>query len=168
MKNPKDQDTKRAFTRRSLILGAGQLGLVGALGARLYYLQVVEADRYRTLSEENQFNLELLPPTRGLIVDRNGILVASNEDNFRVDLVPEQTGDVRATIDALRQVVHVDDWDVKRVLKEISRKRSFVPVTVVENLTRRISAGLRSTHRICQVSGSKRGAPGFIPMAPRQ
>ncbi|WP_193182046.1 penicillin-binding protein 2 [Nisaea sediminum] len=136
MKNPKDQDTKRAFTRRSLILGAGQLGLVGALGARLYYLQVVEADRYRTLSEENQFNLELLPPTRGLILDRNGIEIASNEDNFRVDLVPEQTNDVRATIEALRQIVHVDEWNIKRVLKEVSRKRSFVPVTVVENLTR--------------------------------
>lgn len=136
MKNPKDQDTKRAFSRRSLLLGAGQLGLVGALGARLYYLQVIEADRYRTLSEENQFNLELLPPTRGLILDRNGIQVASNEDNFRVDIVPEQTSDVRATINALRRVVHVDDWDIKRVLKEISRKRSFVPITVVENLNR--------------------------------
>ena len=117
-------------------MGAGQLGLVGALAARLYYLQVIEADRYKMLSEENQFNLELLPPTRGLILDRNGILVELNEDNFRVDLVPEQTGNVRATLDALRQVVHVDDWNVKRVLKEISRKRSFVPVTVVENLSR--------------------------------
>ena len=118
------------------MLGAGQLGLVGALAARLYYLQVIEADRYKMLSEENQFNLELLPPTRGLILDRNGILVALNEDNFRVDLVPEQTGNVRATLDALRQVVHVDDWNVKRILKEISHKRSFVPVTVVENLSR--------------------------------
>ena len=59
-----EQDTQRIFGRRAVILAGGKLTLIGALAARLYYLQVVEADRYTLLSRDNQFNLELLPPTR--------------------------------------------------------------------------------------------------------
>lgn len=131
-----EQDSQRIFTRRALMLAAGQLGLVGALTARLYYLQVVEADRYTLLSRDNQFNLELLPPIRGRILDVNGVPLADNQDNFRVELVREQTDDVAATLAALGSIIEVPEWDVRRVLKDVKRKRAFVPVTVVENLTR--------------------------------
>lgn len=131
-----EQDVQKVFTRRALVLGCGKLGLIGALGARLYYLQVVEADRYELLSRDNQFNLELLPPIRGRILDRNGVALADNQDNFRVEIVREQTDDVAATLSALRSIIEVPDWDVRRVMKEVKRKRAFVPVTVVENLTR--------------------------------
>ena len=59
MRRTSDQETQRTFTRRALVLGGAKLALFGALAGRLYYLQVVEAARYRTLSEDNQFNLEL-------------------------------------------------------------------------------------------------------------
>lgn len=131
-----EQDTQRIFTRRALVLAAGQLGLVGALAARLYYLQVVEADRYSLLSRENQFNLELLPPIRGRILDFNGVPLADNQDNFRVEIVREQTNDLSGTLAALGSIIEVPEWDVRRVLKEVKRKRAFVPVTVVENLSR--------------------------------
>jgi penicillin-binding protein 2 len=131
-----EQDVQKVFTRRALVLAGGKLALVGALGARLYYLQVVESDRYELLSRDNQFNLELLPPIRGRILDRNGVALADNQDNFRVEIVREQTDDVAATLSALRSIIEVPDWDVRRVLKEVKRKRAFVPVTVVENLTR--------------------------------
>ena len=52
-----EQDSQRIFTRRALMLATGKLGLVGALAARLYYLQIVDADRYALLSRDNQFNL---------------------------------------------------------------------------------------------------------------
>jgi len=131
-----EQDSQRIFTRRALMLAAGQLGLVGTLAARLYYLQVVEADRYTLLSRDNQFNLELLPPIRGRILDLNGVPLADNQDNFRVEIVREQTDDVAATLAALGSIIDVPEWDVRRVLKDVKRKRAFVPVTVVENLTR--------------------------------
>lgn len=131
-----EQDSQRIFTRRALMLAAGQLGLVGTLAARLYYLQVVEADRYTLLSRDNQFNLELLPPVRGRILDVNGVPLADNQDNFRVEIVREQTDDVAATLGALGSIIDVPEWDVRRVLKDVKRKRAFVPVTVVENLTR--------------------------------
>lgn len=131
-----EQDSQRIFTRRAMMLAAGQLGLVGALTARLYYLQVIEADRYTLLSRDNQFNLELLPPVRGRILDVNGVQLADNQDNFRVEIVREQTDDVAATLAALGSIIEVPEWDVRRVLKDVKRKRAFVPVTVVENLSR--------------------------------
>jgi penicillin-binding protein 2 len=136
MRRTSDQETQRIFTRRALLLGGAKLGLFSALAGRLYYLQVVESARYRTLSEDNQFNLELLPPIRGRIFDRNGAALADNRDNFRIEIVAEQTSDVARTLTTLRQVVHIEDWDFKRVLRETRRKRGFVPITVVENLSR--------------------------------
>jgi len=131
-----DQETQRKFSRRALLLAGVKLGLFGTLAGRLYYLQVIEAQRYSVLSEDNQFNLELLPPIRGRIFDRNGALLAANRANFRVEIVAEQTNHVERTLSALRDLVHIDDWDVKRVLRDTRRKRGFVPITVVENLTR--------------------------------
>ncbi|MEQ8397813.1 penicillin-binding protein 2 [Thalassobaculum sp.] len=131
-----EQDSQRIFTRRALMLATGKLGLIGALGARLYYLQIVEADRYALLSRDNQFNLELLPPIRGRILDVNGVALADNQDNFRIEIVREQTGDVAATLAALGSIIEVPEWDVRRVLKDVKRKRAFVPVTVLENLSR--------------------------------
>jgi penicillin-binding protein 2 len=136
MRRTSDQETQRIFTRRALLLGGAKLGLFSALAGRLYYLQVVEAARYRTLSEDNQFNLELLPPIRGRIFDRNGLALADNRDNFRIEIVAEQTPDVARTLATLREIVDIEDWDFKRVLRETKRKRGFVPITVVENLSR--------------------------------
>ena len=136
MRRTSDQETQRTFTRRALVLAGAKLGLFSALAGRLYYLQVVEAARYHTLSQDNQFNLELLPPIRGRIFDRNGLALADNRDNFRIEIVAEQTNDVVRTLATLREIITIEDWDFKRVLRETKRKRGFVPITVVENLSR--------------------------------
>lgn len=130
-----EQELQKLFTRRALLLGAGKLGLASALFARLYYLQVVEADRYAMLADDNRINLRLLPPPRGRIFDRTGERLADNVQNYRVVLVPEQTPDVLATLDALGRLIPVPEHVVRRVLREVRRRRAFVPVTVVENLS---------------------------------
>ena len=130
-----DNERHRAFSRRALLLGGTQALLLTGLAARMYYLQVVEADRYTTLAEDNRINLRLLPPPRGRILDRFGYALASNRQNFRVVLVREQAGDVKQVLDALSQLMKLDEHDYKRVLREVSRKRGFVPVTVRENLS---------------------------------
>lgn len=131
----RDQDRQRLFTRRMALLAGGKAVLLSALVGRMYYLQVIEADKYRTLAEENRINLKLLPPLRGDIVDRRGVPIADNRQNYRVVLVREQAGDVEQTLDRLGQVVPVAESDKRRILREVRRKRSFVPVTVRENLT---------------------------------
>lgn len=135
MRIHRDGDRAKLFARRAIILGTGKATLVSALAARMYYLQVVEADRYRTLAEENRINLRLLPPPRGRIVDRNGTAMAINQQNFRCLLVSEQSGDVSKTLDALNDILPLTDTERQRVIREVRRRRSFVPVTVRENLS---------------------------------
>jgi penicillin-binding protein 2 len=130
----RDQQRDQVFTRRALILGGAKLGLFGALVARLYYLQVVEADRYKVLAEDNRINLKLLAPPRGKILDRYGEPLALNRLNYRVVIVAEQAGDVERTLDQLTLLIDIGEADRRRVLRDVRRKRPFVPVTVRENL----------------------------------
>jgi penicillin-binding protein 2 len=134
-RNNEDNERYRIFTRRALLLGGGQVALLSALVGRMYYLQVLEADRYATLAEENRINLKLLAPRRGRIFDRFGVPLAANQQNFRVMLLRENTDDLEATLAALGQIVEVKEHELKRVHREIGRKRAFVPITVRENLS---------------------------------
>lgn len=129
-----DKELYRTFSRRAAILLGTQAVLFGALGARMYYLQVVEGDRYSLLAEENRINLRLLPPPRGRILDRFGVPLATNDQNYRVVVVAEQTDDVAQTLAALGRLVPLDPEERQRILKEVGKKRAFVPITVKENL----------------------------------
>ncbi|MBT3931053.1 MAG: penicillin-binding protein 2, partial [Rhodospirillaceae bacterium] len=129
-----ESDRYKSFTRRAAALAGMKLALLGLLGARMYQLQVVQADRYATLAEENRINLRLLPPPRGRITDRRGQLLAVNRQNYRVLMTVERAGDAEVTLDALGRFIFIGEGDRKRVLREVGRKRSFVPVTVRENL----------------------------------
>jgi penicillin-binding protein 2 len=128
------QQHYRLFTRRAALLAGAKLALLGALTGRMYYLQVVEADKYAVLAEENRINLRLLAPLRGRILDRFGVTLATNDQNYRVVVIPEQADDLEATLGTLGQVLPVTDADIARVLRDAERKRPFVPVTVRENL----------------------------------
>jgi len=131
----RDTGRQRSFSRRLVLLAAGKLALFGVLGGRMYYLQVVEADKYRTMADDNRINLRLLAPPRGRIVDRNGAVLADNQLNYRVVLVAEQTGSISATLDTLSEIVPITDVERRRVLREVARKRKFLPTTVKENLS---------------------------------
>ncbi|GEO82671.1 penicillin-binding protein 2 [Pararhodospirillum oryzae] len=142
----RDGDRSKLFTRRAAVLGGVQSLLVSALVGRLYYLQVVESDRYKTMAEDNRFNLRLIPPPRGFIVDRFGDPLAINRQNYRVSLIAEdilrrartsseRDAAVAVTLDALGRIVPLSDYDRVRVLRDMKRRRAFVPVTIRENLT---------------------------------
>ena len=90
--NRRDTRNGKTFARRAVVLAGGQLALFSLLGARLYHLQVVEADRYRVLSDENRIDLRLLEPRRGRIVDRTGAELAMNRPNYCLVLAPEAGG----------------------------------------------------------------------------
>lgn len=130
------QNSARAkgFTRRTIVLSAGSLVAFGGLFTRLYQLQIVEVDKYRLLAEENRINTHLLAPLRGRIFDRFGEELATNRQNFRVLLVPEDADDLEATLTRISHVLPIDERDRAKILREAKRKRGFVPVTVAENL----------------------------------
>ncbi len=130
----REQDRHKQFSRRMAILAGGKLALITALAGRMYYLQVLESERYVTLAEDNRINLRLLAPPRGRIVDRFGVPLAVNRQNYRVLLVSEDAGDVEATLRSLGSIIEIAEEDTRRILREVRRVRSFVPVTVRENL----------------------------------
>jgi penicillin-binding protein 2 len=128
------QSQQKVFSRRLAILGGLKAVMVGALVGRLYYLQVVEGEKYKLLADENRINRRLLFPSRGLIVDRFGVPLATNSPSYRAIMVAEQTPDVNATLAAFSGVVPLNERDVSRALNARRRTRAFVPVTVKDDL----------------------------------
>lgn len=133
--NRRDTRSGKTFARRALILAGGQLALFSLLGARLYHLQVVEADRYRVLSDENRIDLRLLEPRRGRIVDRTGAELAMNRPNYCLVLAPEAAGAAERALDAVAPYAALDDDERRRVLREAARGRPSLPILVREHLT---------------------------------
>lgn len=131
----RDAERQRLLTRRTLVLGGLQGAALSALLGKLYYLQVVESDRYAMLAEDNRISLRLLVPPRGLILDRNGVPMALNEQNFRAVLVAERAGDVEHTLEQLTQLLQLADPDRAKLMRDLRRQRAFAPLTIKENLT---------------------------------
>lgn len=131
----RDMERYKEFTRRAFIVGLAQTALFGTLAARLGYLQLVEKEKFQTLSDRNRISLRLIPAGRGEIMDRFGVPLAINSQNFRAFLVPEQAEDVGATLDKLSKVIPVTDYDRQEVMAEIKRHRKFTPILVKENLS---------------------------------
>ena len=115
----------RLITNRAiLLLVAGGL-LLSVLLFRLLYLQVVSHEHFTTLSEDNRVKLLPLPPNRGLIYDRNGILLAENLPSYRLEITPEQVDDMGATLSALKDIIEIRDIDRSRFEKLLARKPRF-------------------------------------------
>lgn len=124
-----------SFLRRTFLLGGGMaLGTVALVG-RLAQLQIVKAEEYATLATNNQFNFRLVPPPRGLIKDRNGVVIAGNRPSFRVLVVRDETKDLDQTLDLLGQLLP-DTMERRRTLiREINAAPRFSPVPVKSDLT---------------------------------
>lgn len=123
------------FHRRAFLLGGlTGLGLL-TLGGRLAQLQLVEAQRYQKLSAGNQFNYRLVPPPRGLIMDRNGVSLASNRPNFRLMINKDKGLEAEAVLDDLSKLVPIDGTRRARILRELERAPRKAPVVVMEDLS---------------------------------
>ena len=138
-RTPRDiEGTARNVTRRALFMGGCMTAMVAVLGARMRYLGVEQADQFRLLAEENRINIRLIPPTRGLIQDRNGKLIAGNEQNYRVVITRETAGEVAGGVDEvlnrLSHVIPMTAEDIADAKKALERNSPFVPITVADRL----------------------------------
>ncbi len=124
-----------SFLRRTLVFG-GLTGLgVAALVGRLGQLQVVQAQEYATLSTQNQFNFRLVLPPRGLIKDRNGVVIAGNRPSFRVSVVRDEVKDLDQTLDLLGRLLP-DTLERRRaIIRDVNASLRFTPVPVKSDLT---------------------------------
>ena len=130
----RDNDKGKVLIGRSLILAAGQIFLLLIIIARLYYLQVYQADKYKTLSDENRISTRLLVPPRGVIYDRHGEMLATNRQNFQAMIVAEQTTNVQETLDAFKKIMPLSEAEEDRIKKDLKKNRSFVPIKIKDNL----------------------------------
>lgn len=129
----------KAETRifRSRVLAA--LIITGALlvvlAGRMFYLQVIHHTEYQTLSEKNRVTVLPLPPNRGLIFDRNGVILADNQPSYSLNIIPEQTENLKATLDEIDKLIGLTEEQRKRFDKEKTRRRRFEGVPLVLNMT---------------------------------
>jgi penicillin-binding protein 2 len=123
------------FHRRAFLMG----GVVGvglvALGGRLAYLQLVEAGKYKTLSLNNEFVSRLQPPPRGVILDRNGVVLATNRPDFRLYVSRDENTNVDDLLQRLQRLVPLDDAHRQRLIQDVNDAPRRAPVTVLEDLT---------------------------------
>ena len=156
MKRPRidAEANHRLITRRAAILGGVQLAFVGALGARMHFLQVDQADQFRLLAEENRINIRIIPPSRGEVFDRNGVALARNAPSYRIVVVREDAGDVAEVLERLGKVVDLDPEEVERAMAEMKRSAPFLPITVADEVT---------WEDLSRVSVNAPALPGVIP-----
>ncbi len=139
---------KRQFTRRTFLAGAGVLVLLGLLGGRMGQLQVAGHQRYATLSQANRVKLVPIPPNRGLIYDRNGIVLAENRPNFQLLLTPEQVPDMEETLAGIRSILEVSDTEVERFRGLLRRSRRFEALPLKVRMTdREVAIFAANRHR---------------------
>ena len=102
--------------------------------ARLYYLQVIEADKYRVMSEENRISTRFLVPPRGMIYDRNGEVLAKNDQDFQALLIAEQAPDITQTLEAFKKILPLNEDEEKKAELNIKNRRRFIPIKLKSNL----------------------------------
>ena len=118
------------FKRRVIVIGMVVLFAFSLLGARLVYLQVVRHEDLAEQAESNRTAIVPVVPNRGLILDRNGIVLASNYSAYTLEITPSKVGDVEETIESLTQVLEVSPRDRRRFkrLREDSRSFDSIPI----------------------------------------
>lgn len=127
-------DQRKVFTRRAMIFGGIQVAAAGALAARMYQLQVVEAKDYAVQAEDNRVNTRLLIPPRGRLLDRNGLVMAGNREDYRVYVIAERTPNLKLTVDRLGQLLNIGEEERARLVREIRKRRRWVPFPVAVDL----------------------------------
>ena len=126
---------RHQFYTRTLIVAATAACLLLLVAARMFYLQIVHHSYYVTLAEGNRLRSEPVTPPRGLIYDRNGVLLAGNRPSYELDIIPEQVGDMRATIAALSKIVAIRPEDLKQFDELLKTKKPFQPLPIRTNLS---------------------------------
>ena len=113
------------FTGRALVALVGVALLLLAVVVRLVYLQIISHEHFSTLSENNRVNIVPIPPTRGLIYDRKGMLLAQNLPAFSLEVIPEQVKDLDETLADLAGIVAIDEEDLEQFNLRLEQKHPF-------------------------------------------
>ncbi len=120
---------------RMIFAGVLVVLAIALLIARLIQLQVMDYERYATLSQDNRIHLIPIPPVRGLISDRNGVVLAQNFPVYNLEVTPDQMEDMEATIDGLSRIVQITEADMSKFRRLLARRPGFESLILRTNLT---------------------------------
>lgn len=123
------------ITCRMIGLGVLCFILILIIIGRLFYLQVLQGDKYFLLAEKNRLSVRLTMPSRGNIYDRNGVQLAENTKTFQAVLIKEEATDYRKTLSNFLRLIPLEEDEIKRIQTELKYKRAFMPVRLKDNLT---------------------------------
>ena len=129
------QSKARLITRRMLLLGGVKLAVFSCIVARLFYLQISENIKYRSLSDKNRLREWKLPPQRGVIEDFFGEKIATNTQLFQLHMVPEEVPNLGELLFKLSKLIDFNSHQRTRLLKKIKKRKPWEPVIVSNNLT---------------------------------
>lgn len=131
----RDNDKGKVLLSRTMFLVIANLLLLFMLIGRLYYLQVIEAHKYKTLADENRISTRMLLPVRGEIFDRNGVALAINEQSLSALIIAEQTLSVDKTLNEFKKYIDLSAKEEKKIRDNIKNHRKFIPVKLKDNLS---------------------------------
>lgn len=141
---------KQLFQRRAFVAILGVVVITLLLLARFYYLQVIAHETYTTLSDRNRVQVQPVSPTRGLIYDRNGVLLAENRPVFSLTILPERVDDMEALLEDIQEIVDVREEDIENFRRRVDeRRRPYEAVPLHYHLTEEEIARLAvNRHRL--------------------
>jgi len=131
----KEIQSKRLFIARSLAAMLFVIVAIAAILLRLYWLQIQHHDHFKTLATDNRIKLLPLPPARGEIFDRNGVVLAQNMTSVDLFITPDQVEDIPAVIAELQDIIPITEDDIQRFEKLKRRVRRFEQVPIRTGLT---------------------------------
>ena len=120
----------RLFKARAIFAASVSLLLIIGLLVRLGWLQIVEYAHFADLSKENRVRLMALPPNRGLIYDRNGVVLAENLPTYHLEIIPEQVEDMEATLQGLGEIVTISEDNLERFHTSLRSHRPFESISL--------------------------------------
>lgn len=123
------------FRNRMMVAGVAILAAFGVLVARLVWLQVVQREYYHTLAEQNRISVVPVVPNRGLILDRNGEVLAANYSAYTLEITPSKVANVERSIDELAGVIEVSPRDRRRFRKLQEESKNFESLPIRTRLT---------------------------------
>ncbi len=155
------------FRNRTLVAGALVALAILALLARLAYLQVVSHEHFTTLSDSNRVRLQPMPPTRGLIHDRNGVMLADNLPSFRLEIVPEEVEDLEQTLTRLSELVSLEAQHLERFERQRARRPAYEGVPLKLNLSDQETARVAVEQHSLPGVHVRAALTRYYPLGPR-
>lgn len=123
------------FKRRALFTFVCVIGLISILLGNLYHLQIASYQDYKTRSNDNRIRLVPIAPSRGLIYDRNGILLAENRPFYSLEVIPEKVKNMQETLSALAKILPISNQEKDDFFDNLKHHRRFKPLTLKNSLT---------------------------------